>query len=86
MSNHEEVKELSGLLFGKFNALTLTTEQTAQATQRSIISLQRDRRNATGIPYTKLGNKCGSDKALYSIMDIAKYIVNNRVKTAWKKY
>lgn len=82
MSNHEEVKELSSLLFSKFNSLTLTTEQTAQATQRSIISLQRDRRNATGIPYTKLGNKCGSDKALYSIMDIAKYIVSNRVKTA----
>ena len=82
MSNYEEVKELSSLLFGKFNAITLTTEQTAQSTQRSVISLQRDRRNATAIPYTKLGNKCGSDKALYSITDIAKYIVSNRVKTA----
>lgn len=82
MSNHEEVKELSSLLFSKFNSLTLTTEQTSQATNRSVISLQRDRRNAEGIPYTKLGRNSGSDKALYSITDIAKYIVNNRVKTA----
>jgi hypothetical protein len=82
MSNHEEVKELSSLLFGKFNSLTLTTEQTSQATNRSVISLQRDRRNATGIPYTKLGANAGSDKALYSVTDIAKYIVNNKFKTA----
>ncbi len=82
MSNHEEIKELSSLLFSKFNSLTLTTEQTAEATQRSVISLQRDRRNAAGIPYTKLGNKTGSDRALYSITDIAKYIVNNKVRTA----
>lgn len=82
MSNYEEEKELSGLLFNKFNSLTLTTEQTAQATQRSIISLQRDRRNATGIPYTKLGNKSGSDRALYSVTDIARYIVDNKFKTA----
>jgi hypothetical protein len=82
MNNHEEVKELASLLFGKFNSLTLTTEQTSQATNRSVISLQRDRRNATGIPYTKLGANAGSDKALYSVTDIAKYIVNNKFKTA----
>ena len=82
MSNHEEVKELSSLLFDKFNSLTLTTEQTSQATNRSVISLQRDRRNATGITYTKLGANAGSDKALYSVTDIAKYIVNNKIKTA----
>jgi hypothetical protein len=82
MSNHEEVKELSSLLYTKYNSLTLTTEQTAQATQRSVISLQRDRRNATGITYTKLGANAGSDRALYSITDIAKYIVNNKIKTA----
>lgn len=80
MSNHEEIKELSSLLFSKFNSLTLTTEQTSQATNRSVISLQRDRRNATGIPYTKLGANAGSDKALYSITDISKFIVNNKVK------
>jgi hypothetical protein len=82
MNNYDEIKELSSLLFSKFNSLTLTTEQTSQATNRSIISLQRDRRNATGIPYTKLGANAGSDKALYSITDIAKYIVSNRIKTA----
>jgi len=81
MSTYEEEKELSSLLFNKFNSLTLTTEQTAQATQRSVISLQRDRRNAAGIPYTKLGNKTGSDRALYSITDIAKYIVQKTDQT-----
>jgi len=81
MSNYDEVKELSSLLFSKFNSLTLTTEQTSQATNRSIISLQRDRRNAEGIPYTKLGRNSGSDKALYNVMDIAKYIVKNKYKT-----
>ena len=82
MNNHEEIKELSSLLFSKFNSLTLTTEQTSQTTNRSVISLQRDRRNAEGIPYVKLGRNAGSDKALYNIMDIAKFIVGNRVKTA----
>lgn len=80
MNTFEEVKELSNLIFNEFKSLTLTTEQTATVTQRSIVSLQRDRRNATGIPYTKLGNKTGSDRALYSVMDIAKYIVNNKAK------
>jgi len=82
MSNHEEIKELSTLLYSKYGSLTLSTKQTAEATQRSRITLERDRRNATGIPYTKLGNKCGSDRALYSVTDIARHIVNNRVKTA----
>jgi hypothetical protein len=82
MNNQEEIKELSSLLFDKFNSLTLTTEQTSKTTNRSVISLQRDRRNAEGIPYTKLGRNAGSDKALYSITDIAKYIVNNKIKTA----
>lgn len=81
MNNYDEIKELSNLLFSKFNSLTLTTEQTSQATNRSVISLQRDRRNAEGIPYTKLGRNSGSDKALYSVMDIAKYIANNKIKT-----
>ncbi len=82
MTNYEEVQHLSNLLFSEYGALTLDTEQTAKATQRSIVSLQRDRRNATGIPYTKLGANAGSDKALYSVMDIAKFIVNNKIKTA----
>lgn len=80
MSNHEEIKELSNLIFNEFKSLALTTEQTSTVTNRSVISLQRDRRNATGIPYTKLGNKTGSDKALYSVTDIAKHIVNNKAK------
>lgn len=82
MNKYEEIKELSSLLFDKFNSLTLTTEQTSQVTNRSVMSLQRDRRNAMGIPYTKLGRNAGSDKALYNVIDIAKYIVNNKYKVS----
>lgn len=82
MNNYDEIKELSNLLFSRFNSLTLTTEQTSQATNRSVMSLQRDRREAVGIPYTKLGRNSGSDKALYNVMDIAKFIVTNKIKTA----
>jgi hypothetical protein len=82
MSNHDEAKELSNLLYSRYGSLTLNTEQTAEATQRSKISLERDRRNAVGIPYTKLGANAGSDKALYSVMDIAKYIVSKKIKVA----
>lgn len=82
MSNYEESKELANLLFLKYGSLTLNTIQTAEATNRSKISLERDRRNASGIPYTKLGANAGSDKALYSVMDIAKYVVSKKVKTA----
>lgn len=82
MTNHEEIRELSKLLYLKYGSLTLDTIQTAQATNRSKISLERDRRHGIGIPYTKLGANSGSDKALYCVMDISRYIVLRKIKTA----
>lgn len=82
MNTIDEIKEIIHILFLKYGSLTLNTAQTVEVTQRSEMSLKRDRRLGVGIPYTKLGAKSGSDKALYNIADIAKYVVSKKIKTA----
>ena len=75
-----EIKTLAELLFGDFKKLTLTTDETAQVTDRSAISLTRDRAEGIGIPFTKLGKGNGSDRVKYNIYDIARFIVSRKTK------
>lgn len=79
--NMQKTETLAELLFNKYGKLLLTTKETAAVTGRSTISLERDRYKATGIPCTKLGNG-GSDKALYNINDIDKYVNSRKMKVA----
>ena len=74
-----ETKTLTELLFSKYEKLLLTTKETAAVTGRSTVSLERDRYKAIGIPCTKLGNG-GSDKALYNINDIEKYVISRKMR------
>ncbi len=78
---HTEVNFLAKLLFEKYNSLTITVDQTEEATQRSKVSLARDRAGAMGIPYTKLGKGGGSDKVMYSVYDVARFIVGRKQKS-----
>ena len=75
-----EVKVLVSMLFTEYKSLTVSTDETAKITQRSRISLHRDRAEGVGIPCTKLGKRKGSDRVLYSIYDIAHFIVSRKMK------
>lgn len=78
--HHEEINTYVHMLFRKFNSLTLSAEEVANVTQRSKASLRRDREDAVGIPVTKLGPNSGSSKVLYSIYDVAKFVVEQKSK------
>ena len=82
MNNQQstEINDIASLLFNKYGSVTLSTENTAEATTRSTISLTRDRASGIGIPYMKLGAGSGSDRVMYSVYDIAKFIVSRKQK------
>lgn len=82
MNNQQntEIKTLVEVLFSKFGKLTLNTDELSGVTGRSVISLKRDRAEAVGIPSTRLGKKNGSDRALYNIYDVAKFLVSRKIQ------
>jgi len=80
MSNNENTKLISSLLFEKFQKVVLLPKEAAAILGRSEEALKKDRAEATGIPFTRLNNK-PSGKPLYSITAIAKHLVENEIKT-----
>lgn len=76
----EEIVSLTKLLFDEYKSLTLSPEIVAKLTNRSEVSLSRDRAEGIGIPCTKLGKNRGSDRVLYSIHDISNFIVSRKKK------
>lgn len=79
--NSEEVKTLVHLLFTRYESLVVDIETTSKLIGRGVVSLRRDLSESTGLPCTKTGKACGSDKTQYSIYDIASYIVRKKIKT-----
>jgi hypothetical protein len=75
-----EIALTAKMLFEKEKTLLLTPERVADNILRGEASLRRDRAEKIGIPYTKLGKGTGSDKVLYSVYDIAKFIVGRKKK------
>jgi len=75
-----EVKILVSVLFEEYKSLTIPPKLTAKVITRSEISLRGDRKDGIGIPVTKVGKQSGSDKVLYSIYDIAKFLVSRKTK------
>lgn len=75
-----EINLLAYMIFLSIGSLVITAQQTAVFTMRSEISLKRDREEGIGIPYVKLGKQLGSDKVLYGIYDVAKFIVSRKSK------
>jgi len=78
----EEVKVLASMLFEEHKTLMLPTDIVARITNRSKISLDRDRSEGIGIPCSKLGKRKGSDRVLYNIYDVAKFIVGRKMRVA----
>jgi len=77
MTQSEEIKLLVSTLFDKYGQVALDTKTTASLLGKAEISLKTDRMNGTGLPYSRAGRFIR-----YSITDIAKYILENRVKVA----
>ena len=78
----EQIKTMADMLFSKYNKLVLDSKECAEAIGRSEMSLSRDRSDKVGIPYAKIGRRGGSDKAVYTVTDIATHIVNSKYKVA----
>jgi hypothetical protein len=80
MKTNDEEKVLVDVLFREYKSLTVTPHVVAKVTNRSEVSLERDRAKAVGIPFTKLGRGTGSDRVLYNIYDVASFVVSRKVK------
>jgi predicted DNA-binding transcriptional regulator YafY len=76
-----DIELISRLLFEKYKKVTLDAQEAAEALGISVKTLNADRAEAIGIPYTRVNNKAGG-KVLYTINEIAKTLVKNQVKTA----
>ena len=73
--------DLLQLLFNKYGKVQLTPQETAEATGRSAIMLQKDRMAGIGLQYVKVG-KQKSAKVYYPLQEIVNFLENNQVKTA----
>ena len=75
-----DIELMSKLLFEKFEKITLTADEAARVIGTASKSLEKDRAEAIGIPFTRRNNK-EKGQVLYSITAIAKTLVENQVKT-----
>ncbi|QKF66574.1 hypothetical protein AVENP_1019 [Arcobacter venerupis] len=75
-----EYEVLSKLLFEKFGKITMDEDETAQVVGCSDKSLQNDRAEAIGIPYTRRNGK-ERGQVIYLITTVAKHLIDNKIKT-----
>jgi hypothetical protein len=75
-----EYEVLSKLLFEKFEKVTLDENETSSVIGCSNKALQKDRSEATGIPYTRRNGK-ERGQIMYSVTAIAKHLIDNQMKT-----
>lgn len=80
MTTYTEQEMMARMLFEKFQKLTLTAEEAASVLGTSPKTLEKDRAEAVGIPYTRRNNK-EKGQVFYSITAIAKTLVENQKKT-----
>ena len=75
-----EFEIMTRLLFDKFGKVALNPEEAASVLGSTSKSLEKDRSEAVGIPYTKRNNK-ERGQVMYTITSIAKTLVENQKKT-----
>lgn len=80
MSKLEDSKILAEIIAKQTGKVVLDTEEAAQILGISKRTLEEDRAEAIGIPFTRLNNK-PKGKPLYSVIAIAKQIIDNETKT-----
>lgn len=79
MSANEQ-EFMTKLLFEKFSKVALTDKETAQVLGVSVKTLEKDRAEAIGVPYTRRNNTARG-QVLYSITSIAKTLIENERRT-----
>lgn len=79
MSKTIDQEIMAKLLFEKYGKIGLNTTETAEVLGCSEKTLEMDRGNARGIPYTKRLNKA-KGQVIYNISTIAKFLVDNEIK------
>jgi len=75
-----DIEIMAKLLFDKFQKLTLSPKEAADILGTASKTLESDRAEAIGIPYTRRNGK-EKGQILYSVTAIAKTLVKNQVKT-----
>lgn len=76
-----EQETLAKLLFDKYQKLTLNPKEAAETLNISVKSLESYRANAVGLPYTRINNNKERGKIMYTVTSIAKYLVEQQIKT-----
>jgi len=76
-TNHHHIELMSRLLFEKFEKITLSPEEAADVLGTTVKSLEKDRAEAIGIPFTRRNCK-EKGQVLYSITTIAKTLLENQ--------
>ena len=79
MSNATEQELLAKLIFDKYEKVALSPNEAAAILGTASKTLESDRAEAIGIPYTRRNNK-EKGQILYSITAIAKTLVENQKK------
>ncbi len=80
MSKLEDSKTLASIIAQQTGKIVLDTEEAAKILGISKRTLEEDRAESIGIPFTRLNNK-PKGKPLYSVIAIAKQLVENESKT-----
>ena len=75
-----DLEIMAKLLFDKFNKITLSPSEAASVLGTAAKTLESDRAEAIGIPYTRRNNK-EKGQVMYSITAIAKTLIKNQIKT-----
>ncbi len=79
ITKEKDIKLLVSVLFDKHGKIALSPKEVAEIIGVSESTLEKDRAESTGIPYTRVaGRKKG--KPLYTLTAIAKTLIDNEVK------
>ena len=74
-----DIEMMTRLLFEKFGKIALNVEEAACILGINVKSLEKDRAEGIGIPYTRRNNK-ERGQVMYAITSIAKAIIENQKK------
>ncbi len=75
MSSDEKI--IFDSLYSKYKKLLLSKKECSRELNKSIATLDRERRNAVGVQYIKEGQ----GDVFYPLTEIARYIVGKQIKT-----
>ena len=77
MKMTDEIKAMVSVIYADLQTMNLSKQQTAKILGCSTQTLDRQRQNAIGVPYSQVG----SSNVKYSLIDVCKYLENNRIIT-----